>query len=217
MKQLKQILFLTLSFLIVFSLPPVSDLVDRTYRNFERRFQAPKPPIDQRKGLNELAYDIAFRYLKTHKSVFHNTRFMTIIDYTKPSYMKRMYIVDLRTGDVERHLVAHGKNSGLIFATDFSNSVDSLKSCKGFFVTGEEYQGSHGKSLVLYGLEKGVNDNALKRGIVMHGAEYVSLRSIRCNGGRLGLSWGCPAVSLKEIDSIVDRIKNGSLLYIYAD
>lgn len=198
-------------------MPLVSNLVDLTYWKVEERFRIPKPPINPRQGMSELAYDTAFHYLASHKPVFHNTRFMTIIDYTKPSYMKRMYIVDMATGAVESHLVAHGKNSGLVFATDFSNAVDSLKSCKGFFLTGEEYEGSHGKSLVLYGLEKGINDNAQKRKIVMHGAAYVSLDAIRCNGGRLGLSWGCPAVSLKNVDSIIERIKDGSLLYIYAN
>jgi len=217
MKQFKRIIFLSISFSVALSLPFVSNLIDQACWKVEHRFYPTKPQINKKKGLNDLVYDIAFRYLKAHKSKFKNTRYITVIDYTKPSYLERMYIVDLKAGEVERHLVAHGKNSGLILATDFSNLVDSLKSCKGFFVTGEKYLGSHGTSLVLHGLEKGVNDNALKRGIVMHGADYVSPCSIAHNGGRLGLSWGCPAVSLKEIDRIVERIKDGSLLYIHAN
>lgn len=217
MKQLKRILILSFSFSVVLSLPFVSNLIDQRYRKIEQDFYLPKPEINKKTGLNDLAYDIAYRYLKSHKPRFRNTRYMTIIDYTKPSYTKRMYIVNLQTAEVERHLVAHGKNSGSVFATDFSNIVDSLKSCKGLFITGEQYIGGHGTSLVLHGLEKGVNDNALQRGIVMHGADYVSKDSLVRNRGRLGLSWGCPAVSLREIDHIVERIKDGSLLYIHAN
>jgi hypothetical protein len=75
--------------------------------------------------------------------------------------------------------------------------------------------GTHGKSLKLLGLERGVNDRALERGIVIHGAPYVSNRSVELNGGFLGRSWGCPAVPIKEVDQIVSKIKNGSLLYIH--
>jgi hypothetical protein len=217
MKQLKRISLLSLSFYAFFSLPFVSDLMDRASWKVEQHSYLPKPEISRKRGLNELVYETAFGYLNTHKSKFKNKRYLTVIDYTRPSYQERMYIIDLQSGEVERLLVAHGKNSGLVMATDFSNVVDSLKSCKGFFVTGERYLGSHGTSLVLHGLEKGVNDNALKRRIVMHGADYVSRRSILLNGGRLGLSWGCPAVPIKKIDCIVEKIKDGSLLYIHAN
>lgn len=215
MKQLKRILILFFSISFVLSLPFVSDLIDQACWKVEQRFYLSQPQVSREMGLNELAYDIAFRYFRAHTSRITNTRYLSIIDYTMPSYRERMYVVDLQGGEAERHLVAHGKNSGSLVAIDFSNMIDSLKSCRGFFLTGERYQGKHGTSLVLHGLERDVNDNALKRGIVMHGADYVGPHSLLHNGGRLGLSWGCPAVSLKEIDGIVEKIKDGSLLYIH--
>jgi hypothetical protein len=132
-----------------------------------------------------------------------------------PSDAKRMSIIDLKTHRIEKHLVAHGKNSGTRRVSNFSNRLNSYKSCKGLFLTGNTYVGTHGKSLKLLGLERGVNDHALERGIVIHGAPYVSNRSVELNGGFLGRSWGCPAVPVQEVDQIVTKIKNGSLLYIH--
>jgi hypothetical protein len=180
-----------------------------------RFFPVPKPPVSNPNLFNDKAYRMAVFYFNKYQQRINNKRYLTVIDYTKPSYTKRMSIIDLQTHRIERHLVAHGKNSGNFYAIDFSNRLNSYKSCKGLFVTGNTYLGSHGKSLLLLGLERGVNDNALERGIVIHGADYVSNRSVVLNGGFLGRSWGCPAVPLKEIDQIVDKIRNGSLLYIH--
>ncbi len=179
-------------------------------------------PVDRNgvtgKGLiNDKAYMKALKHLSSNRARIKNKNYLAIIDYTKPSYRKRLYIVNLKNGEVERFLVAHGKNSGKIMATEFSNEIDSNKSCKGFFITGKPYIGKHGASLALHGLEPGKNNNAQQRGIVIHGADYVSLRSIILNGGRLGRSLGCPAVSLQEIEKVIEKIKNGSLLYIHAD
>ncbi len=171
--------------------------------------------IKDKDMFNSRAYRRAMRYYQANGWKIKNRRYLTIIDYTRPSYARRMYVINLKTGDMERHYVAHGKNSGRIMATHFSNEINSLKSSKGFFLTGEEYSGKHGRSLRLVGLEKDINDNAMERGIVLHGAPYVNVRSIMLNGGRLGLSWGCPAVSKKDIHPIVDKIKDGSLLYIH--
>jgi len=106
----------------------------------------------------------------------------------------------MKTGRVEKFLVSHGKNSGWAYATAFSNRPKSLQSCRGFFITGRKYSGKHGTALQLYGLEKGVNDNALRRGIVMHGANYVSARSVMLNRGRLGRSLGCPAIPIQVVN-----------------
>ncbi len=114
-------------------------------------------------------------------------------------------------------LVAHGKNSGLINATRFSNRMGSHKSSLGFYKTGKSYVGKRGYSLQLEGLEKGINDNARLRGIVIHGANYVSERFITGNNSMIGRSWGCPAVSNKSSREIIDLIKGGSCLYIYAE
>ncbi len=154
--------------------------------------------------------------LRSFRHAIRNTRYLTIIDYSKPSNVKRMYLIDMRTGRVEKFLVSHGKKSGWAYATAFSNRPESFRSCRGFFVTGQKYSGKHGTALQLYGLEKGVNDNALRRGIVMHGADYVSMRSVMLNGGRLGRSLGCPAIPAEVAESVINRIKGGSLIYIYA-
>jgi len=166
--------------------------------------------------LSRRAYPNALRYLAEHQSEIGNRNYLTIIDFTKPSYVKRMYIFDLETGEVEKHLVAHGKNSGYNYARDLSNEIGSHKSSRGFFVTGEKYDGDHGPSLRLHGLEEGINDNALRRDIVIHGADWVSYKAVLQNGGRLGRSWGCPAVPVSAVEDIVEKLKDGSLLYVYA-
>ena len=157
----------------------------------------------------------ALKYYQSHRGKLKNLRYLTVIDYSKPSFKKRMFLVDLKTKKVEKYLVAHGKNSGGIYATEFSNQTESLKSCRGLFVTGKSYRGKHGTSLALHGLQRGVNDKAYERGIVLHGAEYVDYRSVVMNGGRLGRSFGCPAVPESAVEEIVGKIKNGSLLYIH--
>jgi hypothetical protein len=180
-----------------------------------RRYPIPKPALANPNQFNDKTYRIATHYFNKYQRIIRNKRYMTVIDYTKPSSAKRMSIIDLKTHQVERHLVAHGKNSGVGYANDFSNRLNSYKSCRGLFLTGSAYFGTHGKSLHLLGLERGVNDHALDRGIVIHGANYVNSRSVMLNGGFLGRSWGCPAVPIKEVDQIVDKIRNGSLLYIH--
>lgn len=154
-------------------------------------------------------------HLRTYRKAVRNKRYVTIIDYSKPSNVKRMYLIDIKTGRVEKYLVSHGKRSGWAYATTFSNRPESFQSCRGFFVTGRKYCGKHGIALQLHGLDKGVNDNALRRGIVIHGANYVSSRSVMLNGGRLGRSLGCPAIPADVAEPVIDRIKGGSLVYIH--
>ena len=147
---------------------------------------------------------------------YGNEDIVTIIDFSKPSTEKRMFILDLRNQKILYHTyVAHGKNTGVNMATKFSNNKGSNQSSLGLFRTGESYQGKHGYSLRLDGLEKGFNDNARNRAVVMHSASYVSEGFIRMHG-RLGRSWGCPAVPVEISKEIIDLIKGGSCLYIYA-
>jgi hypothetical protein len=144
-----------------------------------------------------------------------NEKVLTIIDYSKPSSQKRLYVLDMESGEVVFNtLVAHGRNSGLEYATDFSNEESSYKTSLGFYITMNTYYGDNGYSLKLKGCDKGFNDNAYSRAIVFHGADYVSNEFIRTNG-YLGRSFGCPAVSVSENKKIIDRIKNGSCLFLY--
>jgi len=146
-----------------------------------------------------------------------NKKLLSIIDYSKPSSEKRLFIIDVENRKLLYNtLVAHGKKSGYVNATKFSNKYGSHKSCLGFFETGNPYYGKRGYSLQLNGLEKGINDNAKSRGIVIHGANYVSERIANGNGV-IGRSWGCPAVSKKLSKEIINLLRGGSLLYIYAD
>ena len=146
-----------------------------------------------------------------------NKEVLSIIDYSKPSNEKRFFIIDIENRKLLYNtLVAHGKKSGYVNATTFSNKYGSHKSSLGFFRTGNSYYGIRGYSLKLEGLEKGINDNARQRGIIIHGANYVDERIANGNGV-IGRSWGCPAVSKKISKEIINLLKGGSLLYIYAD
>jgi hypothetical protein len=140
---------------------------------------------------------------------------ITLIDFDKPSDVKRLYIINVRDGRILRSaLVAHGRGSGEIMATSFSNQPGSNKSSLGFYLTESTYTGKNGYSLVLKGLDQGINDKAESRSIVMHGANYVSENFIS-RTGRLGRSLGCPAVSMDLCEEVIDLIKDGTCLFIY--
>lgn len=140
---------------------------------------------------------------------------LTLVDFSLSSNVKRLWVIDLKTNTVLYHsLVAHGRNTGEEFAVNFSNANSSYKSSLGVYLTGEVYTGKHGKSLKLDGLEKGINDNARIRGVVIHSANYVSNSFIK-NNKRLGRSQGCPAIPAELLNKIVTTIKNKSCLFIY--
>ena len=140
---------------------------------------------------------------------------LSVIDYALPSTEKRLFVFDLDSGRLlysER--VAHGKNSGDDRAEAFSNVEGSLMSSLGAFVTGETYSGEHGYSLRLRGTEPELNDRAEARAIVVHGAAYVSDASVKMLG-RLGRSFGCPAIRPEIARPLIDAIKDGSVLYAW--
>ena len=140
---------------------------------------------------------------------------MTVIDYSLPSTEPRLFVFDLGARKLLfRELCAHGKNSGDNMANYFSNEPGSEATSLGLFVTADTYNGSNGYSLRLKGLEEGINDMAFDRAIVMHGAYYVSSEAIRALG-RLGRSWGCPAIPVGAAHKIIDTIRGGSAVFAY--
>lgn len=169
-------------------------------------------------GLSRQAYDYAvkgFNYLLASGKL-NNDHILSIADFSKASAKKRLYIIDLVEGKVLFNTyVSHGRNSGREMAKEFSNEPESFKSSLGFYVTGGTYNGKHGFSMRLLGEEKGINDNANSRAIVMHSAAYVSESAIRAQGF-IGRSLGCPALPVELYKPIIEKIKNGSCLFIYS-
>jgi hypothetical protein len=141
--------------------------------------------------------------------------YLTIIDYSLPSDIRRLWVLDVRTRRVLFHeLVAHGRNTGENFAVAFSNDPGSHQSSIGLYRTEDVYRGQHGASLRLVGLEPGYNHLALERAIVMHGARYVSTAHV-AQYGKLGRSLGCPALPLGVHRRIIERIQGGSAVFAY--
>ncbi|WP_332911234.1 murein L,D-transpeptidase catalytic domain family protein [Algoriphagus boritolerans] len=142
---------------------------------------------------------------------------LTVIDFTLPSTEKRLWVIDVEKREILLNsVVAHGRNTGELMAKSFSNTPESFQSSLGFFKTAETYQGKHGYSLRLDGLEKGFNDQARARAIVIHGADYASEEFAKSTG-RLGRSLGCPALPPDLSSKVIDLIKDGSLLFIYGN
>lgn len=171
----------------------------------------------QEPGLNPDAFRFAmegYRSLAGDPRV-QNDSLLTIIDFSLPSSVNRFFVINLNSNRVIcRSLVAHGKNSGELYARRFSNALQSYQSALGFYITGDPYKGGQGYSLLLEGLEPGFNDMARERSIVIHGADYVTSRYIKLYG-RLGRSLGCPALPPALASRIIDLIKNGSVLFSY--
>jgi hypothetical protein len=154
-----------------------------------------------------------FYYLKNKGVIQKNI--LTLVDFSLSSNTKRLWVIDLDKETVLfQTLVAHGRNTGEEFATTFSNNAESFKSSIGFYATGEIYNGKHGLSLKLDGLEKGLNDKARERAVVIHGANYVSESFIKQNK-RLGRSQGCPAIPVEINEKIITVIQDKSCLFIY--
>jgi hypothetical protein len=175
-------------------------------------------------GLKKKGLDFAiFRYaligyynLKRQDAI-PKTGIVTIIDLRKSCNQSRFYVIDLfRHKVLYQTLVAHGRNSGDIYARSFSNKPGSLKSSLGFFVTGDTYEGEYGYSLYLYGMDGSFNDKAKARGIVVHGAPYVTWPFIK-EYGKIGRSQGCPALPVGLHINIIDTIKGGTCLFQFYD
>jgi hypothetical protein len=140
---------------------------------------------------------------------------LTVIDYSLPSTEPRLWVFDMATGDLLfKELVAHGRNTGENLARNFSNEMDSRQTSIGLFVTDDTYVGSNGYSLRLDGLDEGFNDHARERAIVMHGASYVDPQ-LAATQGRIGRSWGCPALRTAIASKVIDTIRDGGIVFSY--
>jgi hypothetical protein len=170
------------------------------------------------KGLSREAFQYALtgynNLLNSGKII--NDDILSILDFSQSSGRKRLYIIDLTTGELLFHTyAAHGRGSGAAMATVFSNKPNSYKSSLGFYITGETYKGKHGESLRLNGTEKGFNDNAMARGIVIHSASYADEVIVE-RQGFIGRSQGCPALPQNISKEVITKIKNGTCLFLYS-
>ncbi len=167
-------------------------------------------------GLSFEAFTAALKgYEKLHQQGYVDNEKLAICDFTKASGDRRLYIINPKTQKlIMRTYVAHGKNSGAMYATSFGNEAESNKSSLGFYITSGTYQGANGYSLYLKGMDAGFNDNAYDRSVVMHGADYVN-QSAAEDQGFVGRSFGCPAVAREVHEKVINMLKGGSCLFIY--
>ncbi|MFM7838172.1 MAG: murein L,D-transpeptidase catalytic domain family protein [Chitinophagaceae bacterium] len=169
------------------------------------------------RGLSRSAFDYAWQgYLRLHQAGrIRKGSVLTICDYSQSSRNKRLYVLDIKNQKIVcQTYVAHGRNSGGEFAHTFSNKPESYKSSLGFFITRQTYHGTHGLALNLEGLERGINDRAGNRKIVVHGSPYVGRSYLRAKT-YTGRSLGCPAVPAREARKIISAIEGGTCLFIY--
>ena len=172
---------------------------------------------ETRSGLSPRVLDLALRAVRCAVASGDITPppTLTVIDYSRPSVEPRLWVFDLHSGDLLfKDLVAHGRGSGDNMAQRFSDDENSHESSLGLFVTRDTYVGHNGYSLRLDGLEPGFNDRAMARAIVMHGAPYVSETAARTQG-RLGRSWGCPALREAVAHRIIDTVRGGGVMFAY--
>jgi hypothetical protein len=175
------------------------------------RLAALAPTLDR----DVLRYALAARDEAVRDGQASRKHLLTVIDYSRPSTEERLWVFDTDASELLFHeLVAHGKNTGENLARRFSNRENSLQTSLGTFVTADTYHGGNGYSLRLRGLDAGWNDNAMSRYIVVHGAPYVS-KSVARSQGRIGRSWGCPALSQDAAPKVIDTIKGGSVIFSY--
>lgn len=169
-------------------------------------------------SLDKNIFEKAFRgfeNLKKSGKLNPDCHLLTVCDFSKSSNTKRLWVIDMNEKKILfNSLVAHGMGTGEEFAEKFSNTESSHQSSLGFYITESTYEGNNGFSLKLIGMDKGFNDNALQRAIVMHGADYVN-ENFAKQHKRIGRSWGCPAVPMEFAEPIINTIKENNVLFIY--
>ncbi len=184
---------------------------------FRNNFAALSESVELRKKIDPMVLSMALSgyYSLKDQGKVSRDGILTVIDFNRSSVDERIFVIDVNRAQLlYSGLVAHGRGSGDNYAEHFSNASGSHQSSLGFYTTGETYDGKNGYSLKLIGMERGINDNAESRSIVIHGANYVSYDYIRKNG-RLGRSQGCPALSFDSFQQVINLIKGGSCLFIY--
>ena len=167
-------------------------------------------------GLTRDALDYAVQGYESlvDQGIVNNSQFLTVIDFSQPSFAKRLYLIDVENSELELNTyVMHGKNSGWEIPEKFSNKISSNQSSLGFYVTKNTYKGKRGYSLRLSGLGKNFNSNAEPRGVVLHGSKYINEE--RANNRKVERSLGCPAIPQAENAEVINLIKEGSVMFIY--
>ncbi len=206
---MKRLIFATIAALACVAAAPVASAADADKLVTSLVRQAP--------GLRSDVVRLALKATETaaDRGLVKRRDLLTIIDYSLPSTQPRLFVFNLNSKKLLfRELCAHGKNSGDNRTEYFSNSPGSLATSLGLFVTADTYVGGNGYSLRLKGLEEGVNDMAWDRAIVMHGAAYVSRQAIKLLG-RLGRSWGCPAVRREIAQKLINTVRGGTPVFAY--
>lgn len=217
MKRLRFLLSLLVALPLVFGLAQAKlDLTSKTQRIVDN--VDINKIVDSTTGLRpnvvRLAMD-GYLWAAAHGKV-ERPGMLTVVDLSLPSNKKRLWVINLKENKVIMHIyTTHGKHSGLKRATHFSNRRGSDESSLGIYVTDRTYSGKHGKSLRLSGLEKGINNNAYRRALVIHSAWYATPKFIH-NHGRAGRSWGCFAVNPEKKNELISLIKDGSVIFAYA-
>ena len=205
------------------SIAPVANSLVKTTNNIVKTAAAQHLSLYEslklkRYGLNKAAFDYAFKgyqYLLSKRKLGRSA-VLYICDFSLSSRRKRLFIIDINQQKLLINTyVAHGRQSGAEYARSFSNSPESHMSSLGFYVTKNTYYGDHGLALKIEGLEKGFNDKASARNIVVHGSEYVGNDYLRYNRIN-GRSYGCPAIPAEQTTKVINTIKNGSCLFIYS-
>lgn len=211
---MKLYIFLSIIKLLTFNNSPIipNETIEKPYSNSHT--------IYKNIGTTNMsfeAFDFALQgWTKLKDSINLKEQIITVVDFSQPSTKKRFYLINLATEKIiYENYVAHGQNSGTLNAEKFSNIPSSHQSSLGFYKTAETYFGKHGLSLKLDGLEKGINHHARDRHIVIHSADYAEESFIK-KYGRLGRSYGCPALPAKDYNELIEKIKEGTLLFIYS-
>ncbi|QCX39774.1 murein L,D-transpeptidase catalytic domain family protein [Aureibaculum algae] len=221
----RKILTLTISFILIFPIyaweTPISynNDTDKPTSSTESAFTSYSEDLYQKINDTNLDFEAFKHALKGYvqlqnKQQLKNSKYLTLIDMSVSANTERFYLINMETQSIEhKSVVAHGEKSGLEYAKKFSNKVNSHQSSIGFYKTAETYSGKHGLSLRLDGLEYS-NNKARERAIVIHSADYANPDFIQSNG-RLGRSWGCPALPDKDYAVIINKIKEGSCVFVY--